>query len=629
MLSTVFERIRDGVIALDRNWRYTYVNPQAAHMLGRSDPSDLIGKHALTEFPDGMNRPWGQAYARAMATQQPEVLEGHNVAMDRWFLSRIYPSPDGLTVYVTEITEQKRAERELRESIAARERAEKVLRDAEERLQRAVSAGNIGLWDWNQDTDEVYFSPEWKHQLGYAEGELAPHVDEWRDRLHPDDLEPTLEALAAYRASPDTRVWDRQFRMRHKDGSYRSILARGQLIRDESGQQRMVGTHVDVTERTVIEKQLQRAQRMESVGRLAGGIAHDFNNVLMIINNYAEMVIDGLKDKGILLDRALAIRRAGGRAAALTQQLLAFSRQQALKPVTLNLLAIVEEMAPMLRRLIGEHITLVVGGDPDVACVSADPGQIDQVIMNLAINARDAMPDGGRLSITVTNNELDSSHGDDRMTVVAGRYVELDIRDTGTGMPDVVRERIFEPFFTTKELGRGTGLGLPMVYGIVKQSGGYIWVDSRENHGSSIRIFLPAVAGKPEAPQPAKPAVIPRGSESVLVVEDDSDVRVLTALMATSAGYRVSTAGSGEEALRALETSQEIVDLVVTDVVMPGMGGRRFAELLRHRWPDVKVLYMSGYIDDRKRTIDPGEHFIGKPFTAASLLRKIRDILDA
>ena len=215
------------------------------------------------------------------------------------------------------------------------------------------------------------------------------------------------------------------------------------------------------------------------------------------------------------------------------------------------------------------------------------------------------------------------------MTVVPGPYIELLVSDTGTGMSDAVRERIFEPFFTTKELGRGTGLGLPMVYGIVKQSGGYIWVDSREGFGSTVRIFLPAVAGRPEESSAAKPVTVPRGSESILIVEDDVDVRVLTASIVSSAGYRVTTAESGDEALHNLESAVEPIDLVLTDVVMPGMTGRRFAERLIQQYPDAKLLYMSGYIDDSQRIIGPGEEFIGKPFSNASLLRKIRDVLDA
>ncbi|MGE0863434.1 MAG: ATP-binding protein [Vicinamibacterales bacterium] len=525
-------------------------------------------------------------------------------------------------------TDLERAERLLRESLEAHERTERILREAEERLQRAVSAGNVGLWDWNVVTGDVYFSPEWKHQLGYGDNDLRGHIDEWRDRLHPDDAAETLAAVAAHLARPDTS-YDRQFRMRHKDGSYRSMLVRGQAITDDSGRPiRMLGSHVDVTDRVAMENQLRLAQRMEGVGRLAGGIAHDFNNALTVINNYAEMVIEGLPDDDPQLQRALTIRRAGGRAAQLTQQLLAFSRQQTLKPLLLNLRTIVDEMAPMLRRLIGEDIELATGGHAAPSCVNVDPSQIDQVIMNLVVNARDAMPDGGRLTITVTNSTLDESHDTERVRVQPGAYVELRVTDTGTGMAEPIRDRIFEPFFTTKEMGKGTGLGLPTVYGIVKQSGGYIFVDSEEGQGATFRIYLPAVAGVPESHPSMTAGAAPRGSETLLIVEDDKDVRVLTALIATAAGYQVLTAASGREALSVVESVSEPVDLVLTDVIMPGMSGRRLAEQLYERWPATRVLFMSGYIDDQTRIMGPGEQFISKPFTRGALLRKIRELLD-
>ncbi len=537
--------------------------------------------------------------------------------------------PDDEPPPATGETALARAERLLRESIEARERTERILREAEERLQRAVSAGNVGLWDWNLLTNEVYFSPEWKHQLGYADDELRGHVDEWRDRLHPDDAAETLAAVASHLAAPDT-PYDRQFRLRHKDGSYRTILARGHAITDDRGRPiRMLGSHVDVTDRVAIETQLRLAQRMEGVGRLAGGIAHDFNNALTVINNYAEMVIEGLPDEGPQLDRALTIRRAGGRAAQLTQQLLAFSRQQTLKPVLLDLRAIVDEMAPMLRRLIGEDIELIAGGDARPSCVNVDPSQIDQVIMNLVVNARDAMPDGGRLTIAVSDSTLDESHDTDRVQVQPGPYVELRVSDTGTGMSEATRDRIFDPFFTTKGMDKGTGLGLPTVYGIVKQSGGYIFVDSTEGHGATFRIYLPAVAGVPESHPSMTGGAPPRGNETLLIVEDDKDVRVLTALIATAAGYKVLTAASGQDALTAAASLGEPVDLVLTDVIMPGMSGRRLSELLTAQWPATRVLFMSGYIDDQTRIMGPGEQFISKPFTRNALLRKIRELLDA
>lgn len=411
------------------------------------------------------------------------------------------------------------------------------------------------------------------------------------------------------------------------DGSAVSTLVNTRPIAHGGTLDGTVITMHDVTERQRLQAQVVRAQKMDAIGRLSAGIAHDFNNLLIVINNYAEMVVDSSRGDHALFEQGLTIRRAGGRAAQLTQQLLAFSRQQTLKPALLDLRTVVDEMAPMLRRLIGEHIELTVTGDAKVASVSADRGQIDQVIMNLAVNARDAMAEGGRLEIAVTNSSLDSSHDNDRVRVKPGPYVELRVTDTGTGMTEATRERVFEPFFTTKEVGKGTGLGLPTVYGIVKQSDGYIWVDSELGAGSTFKVYMPSVPGEPDHAPSTVITVPPRGSETILIVEDDEDVRVLTALMASTAGYQVRTAPNGNAALQALDRSDEPIHLVLTDMVMPGMTGRRFAEQLIERKPGVKVLYMSGYIDDQ-RVMGPEEHFIGKPFSTGALLRKIRDVLD-
>ena len=513
-----------------------------------------------------------------------------------------------------------------------RQHAEEALRRSEQRFQVALTAMAEGLLLLDRAGAVVMANPAAASLLGHepeslpgmAIGEALAHAR--LDNGAPTSSDELLAYLGIGTGRPHN---DAALKIVRPDGSTASTLVNTRPIAHSGTFDGTVVTMHDVTERRRLQTQVLHAQKMDAIGRLSAGIAHDFNNLLTVINNYAELVIDGARGDQVLFERALTIRRSGGRAAQLTQQLLAFSRQQTLKPALLDLRAVVEEMAPMLRRLIGEHIELTVTGDAKVASVSADPGQIDQVIMNLAVNARDAMLEGGRLKITVSNSALDESHDNDRVRVKPGPYVELRVSDTGVGMSESTRERIFEPFFTTKDLGKGTGLGLPTVYGIVKQSGGYIWVDSAPGEGTAFRIYMPAVPGEPDSLPPAAIASPPRGTETILIVEDDEDVRVLTALMASAAGYQVKTATNGEAALRVLEGFEEAVQLVLTDMVMPGMTGRHFAAQLSQRRPGTRLLYMSGYIDDRQYVIGPHEHFIGKPFTSAALLRKIRDILDS
>jgi two-component system cell cycle sensor histidine kinase/response regulator CckA len=511
-----------------------------------------------------------------------------------------------------------------------RQHAQEALRRSEQRFQVALTTMAEGLMLIDSTGCVVMSNPAAAHLLGHDPEQLPRMAIADALAYARLDADPALAAaeLPAFLGIGTDRAWDdAALKITRPDGSTISVLVNIRPIAHSGTIDGTVLTMHDVTEQRRLQAQVLHAQKMDAIGRLSAGIAHDFNNLLMVINNYAEMIIDAAKGDHALFEQSLTIRRAGGRAAQLTQQLLAFSRQQTLKPVLLDLRAVVDEMAPMLRRLIGEHITLTVTGDAKVASVSADPGQIDQVVMNLAVNARDAMHDGGRLEIAVANSILDSSHDNDRVRVRPGPYVELRVSDSGFGMSEATRERIFEPFFTTKDIGKGTGLGLPTVYGIVKQSGGYIWVDSVEGRGTAFRIYMPAVAGEPGRP-PGATAAPPRGTETVLIVEDDQDVRVLTALMASAAGYQVRTAPNGETALRVLEESPEAIHLVVTDMVMPGMTGRMFSERLKVVRPDTRLLFMSGYLDDHHRVMGPNEHFIGKPFTSAAFLRKMRDILD-
>jgi len=513
--------------------------------------------------------------------------------------------------------------------VTERKRAEVALKDAQGRLERAVVAGGVGLWDWDLVTNEVYYSSEWKRHIGYADDEIAGDLEEWRCRVHPDDLERAMQCVKDYLNGnrPDYEV---EFRFRHKDGSYRNILAHGsKLLAEDGTPARLIGSHMDVTDRTELQAQLHQAQKMEAVGQLAGGVAHDFNNMLAVINGYAELLVIQRPDDALLRPMAESILDAGRRAAALTQQLLAFSRRQIVVPRIVDLNEAVVGAERMLRRLIGEDLELAVVLAPDTACVYADPGQIDQVLVNLAVNARDAMPAGGRLTFQTRKVVVDGAGQVDQK---AGAYVRLSVTDTGCGMDPATRAQIFEPFFTTKGVGQGTGLGLATVYGIVKQWGGFIRVASEPRKGTRFEIDFPC-SSPVEREVPEEDAELPEpGRETILVVEDEPAVRSLIALILTSSGYRVLQAEDGEAALRTCAEYAGLIDLVLTDVVMPKLGGAGLRERLRVVRPGTKLVYMSGYTDDavvRSGIVHTDVPFIQKPFTPAQLSRKIREVLDA
>jgi signal transduction histidine kinase/FixJ family two-component response regulator len=385
-------------------------------------------------------------------------------------------------------------------------------------------------------------------------------------------------------------------------------------------------------ERDKFEEQFRMSQKLEAIGSLAGGIAHDFNNLLSVILGFTECAMEEAQEGDRQWDALLEVKKAGERAVALTRQLLAFSRKQMLQPVLLDLNQIAAGVEKMLRRILGEDIDYIQVLAPALGKVRADPGQIEQVLMNLVVNARDAMPKGGKLTIETSNVELDEEYGSHHVAVNPGPYVQLAITDTGCGMDAQTRARVFEPFFTTKGVGKGSGLGLSMVYGIVKQSGGNIWVYSELGYGTTFKIYLPRVLAS-DAPGPVVSALVTRtrGTETVLVVEDEQAVRELVKRILASAGYTVLTAATGSEALLVCESYPNIIHLVLTDVVMPQMGGKALAVRLATMRPGIKILYMSGYTDDaivHHGTLDPGTQFIGKPFNAADLTKKVREVLD-
>ena len=388
---------------------------------------------------------------------------------------------------------------------------------------------------------------------------------------------------------------------------------------------------VDISERKKMEQQLRMAQRMEAVGSLAGGVAHDFNNLLAVIIGSTDVVMDELPPDHPVMKRLETIRKAGSSAADLTRQLLAFSRQQMIQPRVLDVKEVVGRTEELLRRLIGEDIEITISLEPSLGCIKADPGQIEQVLLNLAVNARDAMPKGGRLSIEARNVELDGYHSDHQVEVVPGRYVMLAVEDTGCGMDRKTQLKIFDPFFSTKGLGKGTGLGLATVYGIVKQSGGYIWVYSELGKGSIFRVYLPLVEQSARPVEQKEPELtVLRGYETILLAEDSESLREMAREYLESVGYTVLEACSGKEALQRARGFDGTIHLLLTDIVMPEISGPELADQMMLLRPGIKVIFTSGYTDDaiaRQGLLDPAVPFIQKPYRPKALARKIREVL--
>jgi signal transduction histidine kinase/ActR/RegA family two-component response regulator len=422
-----------------------------------------------------------------------------------------------------------------------------------------------------------------------------------------------------------------ELEFRRKGGSTFSVRCDIHMVRNAQGQPEILESFIeDVTERRDLEVQLRQRQKMEAVGLLAGGVAHDFNNLLGVISGYAELVEEQVPPGSKTFASVEQIRKAADRAAALTRQLLAFSRQQVLETRILDINLIVEEMSKMLPRLLGEDIELQSKLSPGIGEVKADQGQIEQVIMNLAVNARDAMPGGGRLVISTEQILLEPDLALKRPHMMPGRYILLAVSDTGTGMDKQTQAHIFEPFFTTKERGRGTGLGLATVYGFVKQIGGYVWVESAPGAGSTFSIYLPVTEQKArKSLPPASAAVSGRGTGTILLVEDEESLRVLTRNVLEQNGYAVLEAGNGAEAVEVAQAAGRRIDVLLTDMVMPGMNGRAVAERVSRLYPEIKVVYMSGYTGfSTRESASFNAVIIAKPFTRDVLLQKMREAFE-
>jgi PAS domain S-box-containing protein len=512
--------------------------------------------------------------------------------------------------------------------ISARKLAETALRESEARFRQLAENIDEVFWLTDLDSRFIYVSPAYEVVWGRSREHIYADPGAWLADVHVEDREQILSSLTRYASG----TWDETYRIVRPDGRDRWIRSRAYPVRDTGGEIfRVAAISRDITEYRLLEEKFRHAQKMEAIGRLAGSVAHDFNNLLSVILSYTSLALEHMKPQDPIRSDVEEVLRAGERATDLSRQLLAFSRQQILQPRVLDLGRVLADMEKMLRRLLGEDVVLSLVLSPSHSRVRVDPSQMEQVVMNLVVNARDAMPKGGTLTIQVADVELDSAYAAKHAGVVPGTYVMLAVTDTGIGMDPKTSERIFEPFFTTKDRGKGTGLGLSTVFGIVKQSLGHIEVRSELGAGTKFTIYLPSSnrAVEVATPRRAAPTNL-RGSETILLVEDDDQVRAAAREILTRNGYSVLEAQNGGEALLVSEKFEAKIDVLITDVVMPRLGGRELADRLSRSRPGMRVLYVSGYADSA--TTDP--RVVGlecavlhKPTTPETLLRKVREVV--
>ena len=607
-------------VAVAVDGRVAYANPACVEMFGYQKP--LVGVPLTVLFAPGSREQVEEILRERRADEPaPELYEavglrgdGNTFAVELRVAPVEFAGRSGTQAILRDITGRKRMEAEIRGS--------------EERYRLLFERNLAGVYRSTPDGRLLECNRAYAQMMGYASPAEAMAQPGAAFHPTPDGRERLLERI---RGEGSLVNFERA--ARRKDGSLIWVVENVSLLpSDEEGGEILLGTVVDMTERRRLEEQLLQSQKMEAVGRLAGGIAHDFNNLLTAVSGYSELLLRELPEGDPRREFAEEIRKAGGRAAALTHQLLAFSRRQVLEPRVLDLNAVISGMERMLRRVIGEDIELITATQEELWHARADPGQIEQAILNLVVNARDAMPRGGKLTLETANVELDEKFAGRYATVTPGPHVMLAVSDTGIGMDAELQARLFEPFFTTKEHGKGTGLGLSTTYGIVKQSGGSIWVYSEPGHGTTFKIYLPRceepLEELPPAPDTREAAP---GTETVLVVEDEPEVRRLVERLLRGKGYRVLTAGSPADAVGLASAHEGAIDLLLTDVIMPGMNGRELARRLAPARPAMRVLYMSGYADaamSQQGILPPGTAFVSKPFTPEVLARKVREVLD-
>ncbi len=515
--------------------------------------------------------------------------------------------------------------------ISERKATESALRESEERLRLALEAAHLGMWEWDPETDALFWDERHCALFGLDPKQAPTTTAKFIEYVHADDRDWVKHAVREALRTDESYV--AEYRILWPDGKEHWLASAGRVLQRSPNSRacRMRGITYDVTDRRGLEEHLRRAQKMEAIGQLAGGVAHDFNNLLMVIRGHVELLMNRPGVDTSVARNAEAIQKASDRAAGITQQLLAFSRKQVLQARVIEMRSVVKDIANLLRRLLGPMVEFRLQLPPEPLWVRADESQLEQVVLNLAINARDAMPNGGTVTAIVDRVAGDSHFVRRRPGMPEKDYIRLRVIDTGTGMDAATQTRIFEPFFTTKEFGKGTGLGLATVYGVVKQSDGWIWVDSSLGAGTTFEIFLPAVdePGEEEAKAEQKSRQA-GGSETILVVDDEEGVREVASQYLSSRGYRVLAAESGAHALQMAKGESGKIDVLVTDALMPGMSGPALAKELLAQRPSTKVLYISGYAEDTTLLEDArerGEAFLQKPFGLDSLAEKLRGLL--
>jgi len=616
----------DTIMRFDRQHRHLYVNPAVEQATGIA-PELFIGKtHRELEFPEPLCALWQEAIEKVFKTGSVNRID-FELPTGVWIDWLLAPETDAQGEVVAVIT----AARDVSERVAA----ERELRAREKRFRDLVEMLPEAIFETDAGGKLVFVNKRALATFGYGTADVADGLHA-RDVIAPLDRERAQQNMQRVLRGEDLGA--NEYLMQTRDGHTFPALVRSVLIGDQDQPRGLLGLVVDISEheraeaeREVLEEKLRMAQKMESIGRLAGGVAHDFNNLLSVIIGQTGFALEDLPDGAPARDDLLEVEAAAQRAAALTRQLLAFSRKQVLQPVPLDLNTVVSGMATTLHRVLGEDIEVVQVPGADLPPVMADPGQFEQVIMNLAVNARDAMPTGGTLRFETANVELDQELAVHDVSVPPGRYVVLSTADTGCGMDAPTVARLFEPYFTTKEKGKGTGLGLSTVYGVVKQSNGYISVDTTTGKGTTFKIYLPATNAAAVVVRRPQDAQQSEGDETILLVEDETALLRVARRSLAAAGYQVLVAADGDEALRVSAQFAGDIHLLVTDVVMPRMSGGALAEQLTKNRPTTRVLFMSGYTDDaigHHGVLEAGARFLGKPFTAADLTHKVREVLD-
>lgn len=674
------ENVTDVIWVMDENLKFTYISPSVQRLSGLTPEESMEQGSAMHLTPESLeyaNKVFEEHFMAVLASRDtdPEPLKVELEAIYRdgvtgWseVNTSLLRTPEGgfagLVGVSRDITKRKQAEEELKQhrdhleelvakragelrktneelhlEIAERRRAEAALRESEEQLELALRGADLGLWDWKTGVGELVVNQRCADMLGYTPDEIGSRIRLYEESLHPDERPGILEGMSAHLRGKTPR-FESEHRLRTRSGDWIWVLTRGRVVeRDEDGKAvRVTGTSLDITrrkqaeeQRARLEEELRQSQKMDAIGRLAGGISHDINNLLTAISVSADLMSMDIAEKDPLHQECDEIRKAVEQATSMTSQLLAFSSKQMLEPRVLDLNEVVQRVQGMLRRLIGEHIELEAVLNTDTGQVRADPGQLEQILMNLVLNARDAMPQGGKLTIETTEVRLGEDYVRDHIDAEPGPYVMLTVSDTGCGMDEETQSHIFEPFFTTKEADLGTGLGLSTVFGVVKQSKGRISVSSEPGRGTTFRIYLPSVPDRPEAEEArqAQPETL-RGTETVLLVEDEETVRRAVRDVLQRSGYKVLVASNAGEALLISEQHTGFIHLLLTDVVMPRMSGPDLVERLDPWHPEMKVLYVSGYTDNaiaEHGVPDLEVALLQKPFSVESLLQKMRQVL--